>query len=192
MKKYFLIFLLIIIYGCNKPKSVLICGDHVCINSLEAKQYFEKNLSIEVKIIDQEKNNEIDLVQLNLNDNNNKRKISIKKKKKTDKKIKILSNNEIKKIKSDIKKNRNKQKIVKKIKKREETEKSKVSKIKNLESSESILMDKNDVDKFKNKLEVVDICTIIETCSIEEISKYLIEQGKNKDYPNITIREKKL
>ena len=30
----------------------------------------------------------------------------------------------------------------------------------------------------KNK--VVDVCTIIEKCSIDEISKYLLKQGKKK------------
>ena len=31
-------------FGCGKPKIVLICGDHVCVNKSEAEQYFEKNL----------------------------------------------------------------------------------------------------------------------------------------------------
>ena len=39
-------------YACNKAKTVLICGDHVCINKAEAEQYFEDNLTLEVKIID--------------------------------------------------------------------------------------------------------------------------------------------
>ena len=33
----------------------MICGDHICINNKEAKKYFEENLSIEVKIIDDKK-----------------------------------------------------------------------------------------------------------------------------------------
>ena len=51
--------------SCNKPKTVLICGDHICINKKEAEQYFEENLSIELKIIDKKVNEEIDLVELN-------------------------------------------------------------------------------------------------------------------------------
>ena len=51
MKKIFLIVFLIVI-GCSKPKTVFICGDHVCVNNVEAEQFFEENLSIEVKIID--------------------------------------------------------------------------------------------------------------------------------------------
>ena len=67
MKNIFIISLLIILSSCGKPKSVTICGDHVCINKAEAKKYFEENLTIEVKIVNKKKQDEIDLVQLNLN-----------------------------------------------------------------------------------------------------------------------------
>ena len=46
--------------NCSKPKSVFICGDHVCINKAEAEQYFEENLSLEVKIVDLKKKKKID------------------------------------------------------------------------------------------------------------------------------------
>ena len=39
----------------------------------------------------------------------------------------------------------------------------------------------------KNK-DVLDVCTILEKCSIDEISKYLLEQGNKKDFPDITSR----
>mgnify|MGYP001442837870 CR=1 FL=1 len=80
MKNIFIISLLIILNSCGKPKSVTICGDHVCINKAEAKKYFEENLTIEVKIVNKKKQDEIDLVQLNLNNSNNERKVFIKKK----------------------------------------------------------------------------------------------------------------
>ena len=96
MKKIFLIVFLIVI-GCSKPKTVFICGDHVCVNNVEAEQFFEENLSIEVKIIDKKKKKETDLVQLNLRDINNQRSVSVLKKDLSKKKIKTLSNEEIKK-----------------------------------------------------------------------------------------------
>ena len=65
--KYFFIFILFILYSCTNPKSVLICGDHECINKAEAKQYFNDNLSIEVKVISKEKESRFDLVKLNIN-----------------------------------------------------------------------------------------------------------------------------
>ena len=57
----------------------LICGDHVCVNKAEAEQYFEENLSIEVKIVDNKVKKEINLIELNLSeDNKGKRKVNIK------------------------------------------------------------------------------------------------------------------
>ena len=55
MKQLILTLFFIFILSCNKPKTVLICGDHKCINNTEAKQYFEENLTLEVKIIDKKK-----------------------------------------------------------------------------------------------------------------------------------------
>ena len=66
MKFSLSILLILFLAACNKPKTVLICGDHVCVNKSEAKQYFEENLSIEVKIIDKKKKKKFDLVELNL------------------------------------------------------------------------------------------------------------------------------
>ena len=82
MKKIFFLFLIIILSNCSKPKTVLICGDHICINDSEAKRYFEENLSLEVKIINNKEKENIDLVELNLNTNkeNLNKEISIKKK----------------------------------------------------------------------------------------------------------------
>ena len=41
----------------------------------------------------------------------------------------------------------------------------------------------------KKKKELVDVCTILEECSIDKISKYLLDQGKNKSFPDITTRQ---
>ena len=69
MKLLLILIASFLLVSCNKPKTVLICGDHICINKKEAEQYFEENLSIELKIIDNKVNKEIDLVELNLNKN---------------------------------------------------------------------------------------------------------------------------
>ena len=91
--KYILIILSFLLFNnCSKPKTVLICGDHVCINNDEAKQYFEENLSIEVKIINKRIKKEENLVELNLKDVPQKRQISINNKKQTNEIIKVLSN----------------------------------------------------------------------------------------------------
>ena len=51
------------------------CGERECLNKKEAKEYFEKNLSLEVKIIKEKKEKNFDLVKLNTNPiNQNKKK----------------------------------------------------------------------------------------------------------------------
>ena len=55
MKNILVLVIFFFLSNCSKPKTVLICGDHICINKVEAEQYFEKNLSIEVKVVDKKK-----------------------------------------------------------------------------------------------------------------------------------------
>ena len=192
--KHILIFLILLLLGnCSKPKTVLICGDHVCVNKAEAEQYFEENLSIEVKIINQKNNEQIDLVELNLKNNKNKvKQIAISPKKDTSKNLKTLSNDEIKKIKKNIKDKKQKKQIDNKISrktvKREEN------------NAISVLLEKKDKNQDKNNsfvnktiinknINIVDVCTILEKCNIDEISKYLIKEGKKRDFPDITRRQ---
>jgi len=130
--KYFILFLIFLfLQSCSKPKTVLICGDHICINRAEAEQYFEENLTIEVKIIDKNKKKEIDLVQLNLKDSSiDNRQINIEPKIKTKEEIKILSNNEIKTIKEKIikKEKIKKKKVTLKKKKKKKLKKNNLNK----------------------------------------------------------------
>ena len=175
MKSFLSLIMLFILVSCSKPKTVLICGDHICVNKAEAEQYFEENLTIEVKIIDKKEKNKIDLVELNLRENQNgKKRISLLSKNQTTKNIKTLSNNEI----SDIKKNIKKKKKEKKITKKVITNDRKIN--------ETYKIKKNVNNK---RGDIVDVCTILQKCSIDEISKYLIELGKNKKFPDITIRQ---
>ena len=185
MKNLLLFFILLILSNCSKPQTVVICGNHVCVNKAEAEQYFEENLTIEVKIIDKNKKKTINLVELNLNDSSKiNRKISIKQKISTKDNVKILTNNEIKKIKKNIKK---KKKINKKINQKKDI-KTKVIKEKNrIKKKEVKRIVKRNTNKKKDK--VLDVCTIVKNCSIDEISKYLLKQGKEKGFPDITIRE---
>ena len=180
--------------NCSKPKTVLICGDHICVNKKEAEQFFEKNLSIEIKVIDKKVSKEIDLIELNMKELSNKKKeISLTSKKNTKKKLKKLSSTEISQIKKEIKE-KSKNKIVKINE--GNNKKLKVNKVNSKDVNNSIkdkkLVRKN--NNIKNKIvnknieNNVDVCTILEKCSIDEISKYLIKQGKNKNFPNITGR----
>ena len=170
MKKLIFIFVLMLFQSCAKQKTILICGDHVCVNKAEAKQFFEENLTLEVKIVDKKDNKEINLVQLNLNEGSNTRQVNVVKKKETKNQIRVLTNKEVKEIKKKVKTNKNKyaKKIILKDKKRRK----------------NIFFKKNN-----SKNDIVDICTIVNKCTIDEISKYLIKTGKKKDFPDITVRE---
>ena len=192
--KHILIFLILLLLGnCSKPKTVLICGDHVCVNKAEAEQYFEENLSIEVKIINQKNNEQIDLVELNLKNNENKvKQIAISPKKDTSKNLKTLSNDEIKKIKRNIKDKKQKKEIDNKISRKtvKREENNAISEL--LEKKDKNQEKKNSfVNKtiINKKINIVDVCTILEKCNIDEISKYLIKEGKKRDFPDITRRQ---
>ena len=187
MIKIIFIFLFFFIVNCSSTKTVLICGDHVCINKDEAEQYFEENLSLEVKIIDKTEKNKIDLVELNLKSNEKSIKtVSITEKDNTNKDIKILTNDEIKKKKLQLKNRERLNKIKDKNDKRKKLKKVQKNKIKNKKQKKFLEVKKTD---NKSKKQIVDICVILENCNIEEISKYLIEQGKKKGFPDITLRE---
>ena len=202
MKKIIIFLFIFTLHACSKPKTVLICGDHVCVNKAEAEQYFQENLSLEVKILDKKNTKDIDLVELNLRSSQDEvRNISLVKKDKVKNKIKSLSDKEIKKKKIEVKE---KQKIAKKNKEkkiRKEKIKLKKNKIsskkvkevktqniqKSTKESNVIKFSKQNVNKT-NK-EIIDICTILEKCSIEEISDYLTKMGKSKNFPDITTRQ---
>lgn len=195
MRKILLIFSIFLIQNCTKPKTVLICGDHICVNKKEAEQYFEKNLSIEVKVLSKKndkKDKKDDLVELNLETNlNNKREVYIKQKEKTNQEIKTLSKEEISKIKNNLKKKENKKnKIVKKT----TLNKNKKKQINDLKkgSNEQNKIVKNvpiNYNKNKRKNGIIDICTVVQKCNIDEISKFLIKEGQKKNFPDITTRE---
>tara|TARA_B100001057_G_scaffold297113_1_gene297393 strand:- start:844 stop:1440 length:597 start_codon:yes stop_codon:yes gene_type:complete len=198
MKSLFFLIILLFLTNCSKSKTVLICGDHVCINKAEANQYFEENLSIEVKVVEKKTQNSLDLVELNLNENRGKKEISISSKENTDKDVKILSNEEIAEIKDNIKNKKKRKKVVKNLSKRDKLKKKTNNiKIKNVDNSKVFKEKKsNQQDKIvmkktlnKKKEEIFDVCTILKECSIEEISKYLIEQGKKKNFPDLTQRQ---
>ena len=179
------ILLVFILTNCSKPKTVMICGDHVCINKSEAEQFFEENLSIEIKIVDKKVKKQIDLVELNLNENKyGKKQISVSSKKNTNKDIKTLSEKDIIQIKENIKNKKKEKKLTKRIfKDKKEVKFDKVNDIDNKKSNKKKIVINN---KNNKQTDIVDVCKILKKCNIKEISKYLQEQGKKKDFPDIT------
>ena len=174
MRILLIFFIILFINSCSKPKVLLICGDHVCINKDEAQQFFEENMSIEVKIVDSKEKKEINLVELNLMNNSEKKNIIVSKKGKIERDIKILTNDEIEKKKLEI----NQKKIAKKVSKKVNTNKT----FNKNKKKETIINN-------KKSQEIFNICLYIENdCNIEEISKYLLKKGGDKDFPDISLR----
>ena len=135
-----------------------------------------------MKIINRKFKNDIDLVELNLQENTKgDRKVNIFSKKNDNKKLKELSKKEKNEIKEKIKDKKINKKIVKKIKKNQDLTKLKIKEQKKIKMQKTNLKNEG-----KN---VVDVCTILDECSIDEISKYLLNQGKKKDFPDITRRQ---
>ena len=96
--------------------------------------------------------------------------------------MRVLSKSEIKNKKDSVKKNRKSKKI------------KEIARIKKVEKkvSQDIKIKKKNLAKqniYKNKEIAQDICLILDKCNIDEISKYLIKQGTNRDFPDITSRE---
>jgi len=178
MKYIIFIFLIFFLVSCGKPKTVLICGDHVCVNKSEAKQFFEENLTIEVKVLDKNVKEKIDLVELNLNDEQSgKKKISIISKRKTNKSLKTLSNKEIANIKKKVKNKKKEKKIAKRLPNKSKEKKDVFKPGVNKKMIETV---------SKRNINVIDVCTVLEKCNIDEISKYLLEQGRKKGFPDIS------
>ncbi len=165
-----LILVIFTLYSCSTSKSVLICGDHECINKEEAKLFFKEKLTLEVKIITKNNETNYNLVKMNLENDNENIKILKSKNRKV---VRKLSKDEIKLKKKEIikKKNMNKKVITKKDNKR-------------IESAESVKAQKKIVNK--NPL---NICSVLEICNIDTISDYLIKQSLKKDYPNIASKD---
>ena len=191
MRPILFILLTIFLTNCSKPKTVLICGDHICVNKKEAEQYFEENLTIEVQIIKKKEKKRIDLVELNLKENKNgEREVNIFKKKNITNELKTLTKEEKIKIRKDLKdKFKEKKFSSRELKKKD---------INNDETNQSLMKQKEKkVQKIiKNKKEInfkkdnnIDVCAILEKCNIKEISKYLLKEGNDKDFPDITMRQ---
>merc|ERR1711991_339936 len=152
----------------GKPQTILICGDHKCVNKAEAEQYFEENLSLEVQIITKDKQTSYNLVDLNLTNEERNIKVIKNKNKKI---VKKLSKEEIKEKQIEVKKKQKKLEQNSQIAKKEVNTKKKIE---------------NDTTSSNNS---TDICLKLEKCDIDSIAKYLIKESNEEDYPNISLRE---
>ena len=171
--KYFALFILIFTFSCVKQKSILICGDHECVNKKEAKQYFEENLTIEIQIISKNEKTSFDLVDLNLGKKEPSLKVYENKRNKV---VKKLSKKEIKDKKNELKKKKKEEyKIANK-----NINKKKTSKQGNEIKASSF---------YRAADSQIDICLKVKKCDIDSIANYLIKSSKEKNYPNIALKD---
>ena len=75
------------------------------------------------------------------------------------------------------------------LKKNKDLKEKKIAKKKSTKSKKIENKVKKQNTSTNQVKKIVDICTILKDCNIDEISKYLIEQGKSKKFPDITTRE---
>ena len=149
MKFFYLLFSLILI-SCVNVKKEYVCGDRPCVDHKEFKEFFAKNLTVEILDQKKKKNQKIDLVKLNTRDTNLKKKDSntskkndkLRKKAKKEKlkaeKIRLLEERKIKKAER-------KQKIIdKKLKNIEESRSTKI-----FSSDEELGSDINELENDK-------------------------------------------
>ena len=213
MKHTFLLFLLLL-FACSSNKKVYVCGDHVCIDKKEFKEYFAENLIMEIQTQSlNEKNSTVDLVKLNTTPSNfNKKdeiflqkedKVRLKEEKIRLKEERVRLKKE-RKIKEIEKKNRIKEekKLAKLSKSNENDDGVAINKTIDNNSSK-INIAKNEVylkDEIKEnkvpKEEVVfnslktenttSLCNEIKDCDIDKIAELLIKKGRKKDFPDIT------
>jgi len=193
MKFYYLLFFLLLI-SCSNGNKTYICGESNCSNKKDAKNYFEKNLSVEVEL-KKKADKSVDLVKLNTSNsatkktkkqkikqsylNSIKEKKSIKKKIKKEKEAAIRTRAiEEKKLNNTKNEEEKKKEILKTktsiVKKNSSGNNNKFYKNKNLQ-------EKRVVNKSKN-----NFCSDIENCDIDKITELLNLGGKDKDFPNIS------
>ena len=173
--RFFLFIIFLFLFSCsNKVTQVYICGDHPCVNKNEMKEYFDNNISIEVFTItpDKENKKKFTLVDLNLmkdgdnKDNNKSKNLSSVKSKEDVKKI-IKKRRKLAKLKLKENKVKGQRKV------------DKISKIK----SKSLFKSKK-----KEAITFVRICKNLEECDIDKISKIIMDMGRKKSFPDITVQ----
>ena len=199
MKYLYLFLILLFVNNCGKPKTTFICGDHKCVNKDEANQYFEENLTLEVRILDKSKKDvSFDLVKLNTS-NESKKKIKVSRKNIDNKKVKKLSENERKDIIKEVNKKKKISKLNKNVDKNKQISKSNdKKKIVKLKKKNNDISNKNEIDQIvslnkststlENNKGIIDICSLLTKCEIDDISAYLIKKGNEKGFPDISIK----
>ena len=208
--KYLLLSFFVLFFSCNSMQSkTYICGDRACLDKKEFNEYFSNNLTLEIKIKKKKNNSIIDLANLNIKSSN-----LIDKKEKSFTLSKKEQKNYIKIEKIKLKEKRKREKIDKKNKIKNQ---KKLAKLKNktknksnivikdvlqkkksvVDTAKALTEPKIEINKKKDKIDVykktkttkqVSICEELVDCDIDKITELLIKNGREKDFPDITVK----
>lgn len=203
-----LIFLVLL--SCNTVKKEYVCDGRPCVDKKEFNDFFSKNLSVEIFIPDNNKNNNIDLAKLNTGTSNSKKidkksernkkraRFNEKKEKQKAEKIKLKQERKAKKKQKKIIKieEKNLAKLEKNNIKSKKKNEIITNKEKSINSSDQIIVKKvvpnksnvykePNVNLIKTK-NIKNICDEIKDCDIDKIAEILTEKGKTKPFPNIS------
>ena len=158
----FFFFLLLFLVSCvgfnsEKTKKIYICGNHECKNKKEIREYFENNISVEVYTITASKKQSQDVDLVQLNISDKEKKEYV-----------ALSTKE--------------ENIKKKIEKRK-----KISEINIKQEKKTRKIQKKRKKKKTSPVTLVRLCKNLEECDIDEVAKIILEMGKKKEFPDLTI-----
>ena len=215
--KYLYLFFFIILISCVAPRNAYICGERVCVDKKEFKEYFAKNLILEIQT-KKSKKTKVDLVMLNTTrseKNMNKinplsvsEKITKKEKKTriTNEKKRIKNERRLKQIetKKKIKDDKKLAKLAKlKIKKekkinptiknypfKKKQKSNKAAKEKQVRKNNTKQKKKIKVKFFESVLseKQISICNGIKDCDIDKIEELLLKRNEDKNFPDIVLR----
>ena len=206
--RYLYIFFLFFFISCVNIYKTYICGDRKCVDKKEFKEYFAKNLTIEIDTQKFKKRSSVDLVGLNTSRADVKKPFNEQKtddgklNKKEQKALIKAEKNRLKKERK-IKKieEKNKIKEEKKLAKLRKKDKINIKNSKVKKKTESILKSskippKQNIsikEKIIKKTVAVpgantSICIKMKDCDINKIAEILIKKGKEKNFPDITLK----
>ena len=169
--KYTYILFILFFASCSTTNKTYMCGDRECLDRKEFKEYFAKNLTVEIQVNNKKKKSSVDLVKLNTNNatHKTKEKKSELKSEKINKKAKKIKLKEekanlkaIRKAKEIKEKNRIKEKKnlakLKIIEEKKRVKKMKnLTKLKTIEPSNEITAEENILKiKKKNDLNIIN------------------------------------
>ena len=208
--KYILLCLFTIFFSCNTMQSkTYICGDRACLDKKEFNEYFSNNLVLEIKIKKNKNDSVIDLVNLNIKSSNltdkKEKSLTISKKEQKNyikmEKVKLKEKRKREKIdkKNQIIKQKNLAKLENKTNNKSNIIiKDVLQKKKSItDTAKAFTEPKKEINKKKDKIDIykkikttkqLSICAELLDCDIDKITELLIKNGREKDFPDMTVK----